>query len=224
MARFPLRAPTFSAHARFVSTENLFLWLQMGALIFLKRPFFWLFLTLFPLALFYSSFFLPPIFYFFILILLPNIWSIYLQFAFFVAQNKPIRFKKSFDFLLFLIINSFSILFLFLFYFTLILKPEELTQIFLLLFLQIFILFLFVFLFFLFFSFSPLLIFNQKMELFSAIYFSILAIFNNWKIFALLFLFCLLFLLLSILTAGLGVLIILPILSGTFCAAYEDLF
>ena len=135
--------------------------------------------------------------------------------------------KKSFDFLLFLIQSFFALAVYFLFYllnFLDNLEWQNLTQIFTLFFLKFLVLFLVAVLFFALFSFPPFLMRKHKMDIFWAIQSSITAVFKNYKAFFILFIFMGILFFIGILTAGVAFLVILPILAGTFFAAYNDIF
>lgn len=226
--KFPLQPRRFAGKSRVQNAQNAVLWLQAGALIFLTRPFFWCAFGFFILFLFYFSFYLfyfySSFFFFIILIVLPNCWHFYLNIAFSISHHQKINIKKSFDFLLFLLTNLFSIFSFFIFYFLSFLENKTFNQI-LVNFILYFFVFLFIFiLFFLLFSFSALLIKNQKTEIFHAFYYSFLAILNNYRAFLILFLFFLMLFFIGILSAGLALIVIIPILAGTFSTAYEDIF
>lgn len=213
--KFPLQPRRFAGKSRFALTENVFVWLQIGAVIFGARPFFWLGISTALLFIFYFLFFYA---FLFAVILLPNIWSFFILTAFLIGNNYKI--KIYFDFLLFLFQSIFAAVGLFFFYFF----DFFVADLIILFILKYFIFIFLLFSFFVCFSFSPILILKHRMDIVTAIQSSISAVFKNYKAFLILFIFISILFFISFLTAGLALVIILPILAGTFYAAYNDIF
>lgn len=213
--QFPLRPRRFAGKSRTNPAENAFVWLQIGAVIFSARLFFWLGISTALLFLFYFLFF-----YAFLLavILLPNIWSFYVLTAFLIANDYKIKFYG--DFLLFLMQTAFSLTLFLLFY----LLNYLITDLVILFVLKVFILIVAIFLFLILFSFAPILILQHRMDVVEAIKSSVSAILKNYKAFFVFFIFIGILFFVSFLMAGLALIIILPILSGAFYAAYNDIF
>ena len=215
MPPFPLKPRRFAGKSRLNPAENVFVWLQIGAVIFAARPFFWLGVSTVLLFIFYFLFFYA---FLFAVILLPNVWSFYVLTAFLIANDYKI--KIYFDFLLILFQSIFAVVALLLFYFF----DFFVSDLVILFVLKCFIFVLIMFSFFLCFSFAPILILKHHLDVLMAIKSSTAAIFKNYKAFLILFIFIGILFFVAFLTAGLALVIILPILAGTFYAAYNDIF
>lgn len=240
MSNFPLQPPVFDGKSRKVGFENVMGWLQQGWFFFRDHPGFWILVTVLFLIIMGVSCMVPWIGPLIAIFFTPLLATGLLQACKNISDGNEPEIKDLFAGFssrtgALIVLGLFSVVVLILFSAVLLLvvgdflgkadsTVEVLLGLFALFFLVPLALALLLSPVFMAIWFAPALVYFNSLSAGSALKASFVACLRNiWQfLFYGLIVFLLLFL--SMLTAGIGLLVLLPVISGSVYASYHDIF